>query len=248
MTFRFSNNKNAQENIFHLKKPFSISDRNWIEAKINQLIAMCVFISNNVIKINVLQKILLLVLIITFFLACKSTKSIQSKSQFISYDKQLDKKIEKQNNINIYWKDEKLDFEYQKLGFAQIKLKNTTKENTLSYLKNLARQHGGDAVIFTELKTGRLKNNNLDADKAQKKRSLIYHGSRPQISGIVVKRIFKDTIYKSKIDTSFVEDVKRENVKLQIKVKNKINFLAFITGSVLFLLFLVFVYFIVKQD
>lgn len=69
---------------------------------------------------------------------CVLPNSLSTKSQFIPISPNANKQMEKQNHVDVYFANEKVDFEYKKLGIAEIKLKNLTRANTISYLQNVA--------------------------------------------------------------------------------------------------------------
>lgn len=143
------------------------------------------------------------------FYGCSVT-SIPNRYQFTPL-KQNNTKIIKASSVDVYFNNEKLDFEYEKLGYAEIEIEELNKNHSVSYLQDLAWQHGGDAVINTEIIAEKTTNSetitNSNTDIISREKSY----TPTKIKGIVVKKIINDSTRKvNKVDTNFREILKND--------------------------------------
>ncbi len=171
-------------------------------------------------------KILTYFLVVFLLCCCEVSKTLTYRHQFTPINEIRKSEIVKSNNVDVYFINEKLDFEYKKIGLAEINLKDLPKDHAISFLQDLAWQQGGNAVIFSELELEKIKKQQKTVNNKRNRKRDYYYNSRSKIKGLVVK---KDTINsvsiksKSVIDTNFRNIVKADIATLKKRYQNRIN-------------------------
>jgi len=121
----------------------------------------------------------------------------------------------KSKNVELYFVGEQPKFEYEKLGIVQVKTTDLVEKTHLfSHLKYTAWQKGGDAIIGVNEDD---KTTTYSRYFSRTSGNQTYTLFTPFIQGLAVKRIKRiDSLNNDaveKIDTSFIEVVKSDQIK-----------------------------------
>ncbi len=145
-------------------------------------------------------KIVSIALIISISVSCSVSYGNRIARNFTKLNS--DTCSQKANKIKLYFDNEKIDFEYEKIGFVEaIGSQYSSNEEIIDHLKYTAWSNCANAIIniktdFKERESGTLLSDKESIDK--------YSGK--VFNGIAV-RILNDT-NKTTADTSFVNKVK----------------------------------------
>ena len=152
----------------------------------------------NSIKIIII-KIISIILIVSLFASCSMTYGNRISKSFTKLSS--DTCNQKANNIKLYFDNEKIDFEYEKIGFVEaVGSQYSSNDEIIDNLKYVAWSNCANAIIniktdFKQRESGTLLSDKESIDK--------YSGK--VFNGLAV-RILNDTT-KTPADTSFVNKV-----------------------------------------
>lgn len=144
--------------------------------------------------------------------------------------------IDKPTNVELFFEDEKIDFEYEKVGFIETTGDNRTKNETmLNQLKYEAYKNCADAVI------------SIKREYNAREQGTVYNNDTKEIysavifTGIAVK-IKQDSAFiaandQTRVDTTFLNTVKKEKIKNSKEITKQMGFsLVSVTLAIVFLL------------